>query len=107
MLGVSRAHFGQGQLPLTAMVPAIFQGLCVIVLPFLLMWGFDRRLVGFILIGGLASLLAGLAFLHLQPALDNCPATPTRWVRQALIAAGLSLLAWLSISVHDMGVLAE
>ena len=103
MLGVSRAHLGQEHLPVVRIAPAIFQGLLVLVLPFVLMWGLDQRLVAVTLTGGFALLLAGLAFLRLQPSLDNCPGTPARWTRQALIAGGLSILAWVSISVNNVG----
>jgi hypothetical protein len=81
--------------------------LFVIVLPFALMWGFEQRLVPVLLVGGLALSLAGLLFLHLQPALHNCPLTAERWTRQALISAGFSIMAWLSLGVINLGGLKE
>jgi phytol kinase len=103
MLGISRAHFGQTKLPLVRVVPAVLQGLSVLALPFILMWGLDRRLLLVTLVGIAALVLAGLMFLRLQPVLDNCPGSPARWTRQALIAGGLSLLAWVSIDAIGMG----
>ncbi len=105
MMGVSRAHSGRSYLPVQGIVPAVFQGLVVVMLPFLLMWGPDLRLLAVLLLGGIALTLTGLVFLRLQPALDNCPGTPERWTRQALIAGGFSTLAWLSVSMADIGVL--
>lgn len=99
MLGVSRAHFGQAHLPLVRIVPAVLQGSVVVVLPFVLMWGLDRRLVAVTAVGTSALMLGAIAFLRLQPALDNCPGSPTRWARQALIAGVLSVLAWVSVGV--------
>ncbi|MEW8034190.1 MAG: hypothetical protein AB2540_15295 [Candidatus Thiodiazotropha endolucinida] len=103
MLGISRAHFGQSHLPILHIAPAVVQGLIVLLLPFSLMWGVDQRLVSISVMGLSGLLLAGLVFLKLQPALDNCPGTPERWTRQALIAGGLSVLGWISLGVIDMG----
>jgi len=103
MLSVSRVHFGQAHLPLVRIVPAVLQGSVVLVLPFVLMWGLDRRLVGVTMVGTSALVLAGIAFLRLQPSLDNCPGSPARWARQALIAGVLSVLAWVSVGVIGTG----
>ncbi|MCU7843907.1 MAG: hypothetical protein KZQ93_08720 [Candidatus Thiodiazotropha sp. (ex Monitilora ramsayi)] len=102
MLGVSRAHSGLARLPISRIVPAVMQGFVVLLLPFSLMWGIDLRLGVIATFGVLALLLAALAFLKLQPALDNCPGTPERWTRQALIAGGLSVMGWISLGVIDM-----
>jgi phytol kinase len=102
MLGVSHAHFGQAHLPLLRTVPAVLQGLAVLVMPFVLMWGLDPRLLAIVLIGAAALSAAGFTFLRLQPSLDDCPGSPARWRRQALIAAGVSLLAWMSIAVNNV-----
>ena len=107
MLGVSRAHFGRVHMAAIRIAPAVLQGLLVVVLPFVLMWGFDQRLLTVTQIASVALLLAGLAFLQLQPALDECPVTPERWTRQALIAGVLSVLAWLSIGVDIIGDLQQ
>jgi phytol kinase len=103
MFGVSHAHYGLETLPPSRITPAILQGLGILVLPFFLMWGFDRRLFAVVLVGGALLVLAGLAFLRLQPALDDCPETADRWIRQALIAGGLSALAWLSVAMAGLG----
>lgn len=103
MLGISRAHFARSRLPGAGFLSAVVQGLLVLLLPFVLIWGIDPRLLKIALIGGCAMLLAGFAFLRLQPALDNCPATPQRWTRQAMIAGGLSVLAWVSMHIRISG----
>ena len=103
MLGVSRAHLGRTHLSLVGIVPSVLQGLFVVVLPFVLMWGLDRRLLAITLISVFILSSAGLFFLRLQPALENCPVTPARWTRQAFIAGSLSLVAWVLISLNNMG----
>jgi phytol kinase len=103
MLGISLAHFGRQHLRSISFVRAMLQGWLVVLLPFVLMWGLDLRLIATAVIGGLAMLLAALAFLHLQPNLDDCPVSPERWTRQALISAVVSALAWLSIGVEGRG----
>jgi phytol kinase len=103
MFGVSHAHYGLETLSPPRIAPAILQGLGILLLPFLLMWGFDWRLIPVVLIGGLVLVLAGLLFLRLQPALADCPTTADRWIRQALIAGGLSLVAWFCVVVTGAG----
>jgi phytol kinase len=103
MLGVSRAHFGQQHLQPMRFVQAMLQGWLVVLLPFVLMWGLDLRLIATAVIGGLAMLVAVFSFLRLQPDLDDCPVSPERWTRQALISAVVSVLAWLSIGVESVG----
>jgi phytol kinase len=105
MFGVSYAHYGLGHLSVPRITPAILQGVGVLVLPFLLMWGLDWRLLTAVGLGTVLLASAGILFLRLQPALDDCPATADRWIRQALIAGGISLLAWLSVAVVGPGVL--
>jgi hypothetical protein len=103
MFGISHAHYGLAQLPPLRIIPAILQGLGVLILPFFLSWGFDGRLLMVVGVGVALLILAGVLFLRLQPALDDCPATPDRWIRQALIAGVLSILAWLSVMVVGSG----
>jgi phytol kinase len=105
MFGVSYAHYGLGHLSVPRITPAILQGVGVLVLPYLLMWGLDWRLLTAVGLGTVLLASAGILFLRLQPALDDCPATADRWIRQALIAGGISLLAWLSVAVVGPGVL--
>jgi phytol kinase len=105
MLGISRTHFGREHQPAIGLVPAVAQGWLLVLLLCLLMWGFDLRLIAPTVIGGIAILLAALAFWRLQPDLDDCPVSPARWTRQALISALVSVLAWLSIGVENGGAL--
>jgi phytol kinase len=103
MLGISRTHFARSQIPASGFVFAVVQGLLTLLLPFALIWGLDPRLWKIAAIGGCAMLLAGTAFLRLQPALDNCPGTLQRWTRQGLIAGCLSVLAWVSMQIRFTG----
>lgn len=104
MLGISRAHFSHKQLPAGRFPAAVAQGLAVLLLPLVYFRGFDMQLLKPFLIGFGALTLAGAAFLRLQPALDDCPGTSERWWRQASIAAGVSLLAWLVMQIRIAGV---
>ncbi|MEN8130086.1 MAG: hypothetical protein ABFS45_07790 [Pseudomonadota bacterium] len=103
MLGISRACFGRDHQPVIRFMPAVLQGWLVVLLFCVLMWGFGLRLITAAVIGGVAMLLAALAFWSLQPDLDDCPVSPARWTRQALISAVVSALAWLSIGVDGAG----
>jgi phytol kinase len=105
MLGISHAHFGSKYQAAIRFAPAMLQGWLVVLLPFVLLWGLDLRLITTAVIGGLAMLLAAYLFLCLQPDLDDCPVSPERWTRQALVSAVVSVLAWLSIGVEIGGVL--
>jgi phytol kinase len=104
MLGVSRAHARREQLPAGGFAAAVAQGLLVLLPPFLFIdvGGFQFFKVA--AFGACTLLLAGFAFLYLQPSLDHCPGTPERWRRQALIATGASVLAWISMHVRFSGV---
>lgn len=103
MLGVSRIHQGHPVLPAWRLLPALGQAWVVVVLPFAIQWGVDARLVSIAVLALLSMGVAMLAFLRLQPELDNCPVSPARWARQGLIAAVVSALAWLSLGIEQMG----
>ncbi len=103
MLGISRAYFGHEHLPVIRLVPAVAQGWSLVLLLCVLMWDFDHRLITAAVIAGIALLLAALAFWRLQPDLNDCPVSPARWTRQALISAIVSILAWLSIGIESRG----
>jgi phytol kinase len=86
-------------------VPGVLQGLVVLFLPFMLMWGLDDRLLPIAVIGTGALVLAGFAYLRLQPALAGAFNSAERWRRQALIAGGLSVIAWVLIhEFHKAGL---
>ena len=101
MLGISRAYFGHEYLPAIRLVPAVAQGWSLVLLLCVLIWGFDHRLIAAAVIAGIAMLFAALAFWRLQPDLDDCPVSPARWTRQALISAVVSVLAWLSMGIES------
>jgi phytol kinase len=97
MLGISRAHFRQAALPARGFISATLQGLVVLILPVLIFGEFNLQLLKMTWVGLCAILLSGYAFVHFQPALDNCPVTLKRWGLQALIASGVSVIAWLTM----------
>jgi phytol kinase len=103
MLGVSRAHQRLPHLPVFRLAPAILQGYLVLILPFLLKWGLDVRLVAVTAVGALSLVSAGLLFWRLQPALAEGLGSPARWRLQATIAGGLSVLSLLAISLMEKG----
>lgn len=97
MFAVSRLQLERGRLRLAHFLSPIIQGLSIVLLSYLLMHGPRQALSSTILIGVLAMLAAAAGFARLQPALHACPGTPARWLRQALIAGAVSVLAWLAI----------
>ncbi len=103
MLGVSRAHFGRARLPLWRLGPAVLQGWLVVMVALALYHGPSPALGWPAGVAALAMLAAALAFYRLQPALSQCPVTPLRWGRQALIAATVSVLGWLSLAGPPVG----
>ena len=105
MLAVSRAHYGRPRLAPVALLPAILQGLVLLLLPFLLMWGFDERLPALAAFGAIVLGLCAFAFLKLQPQLDKCPPDSKRWTRQGLIAVCASMLAWGAVEMGWLGEL--
>lgn len=103
MLAVSRAHYGRPRLALFALAPPVLQGLVLLLLPFLLMWGLDDRLAEIAMFGTVVLGLTALAFLKLQPQLEHCPPDSKRWTRQGLIAGGASILAWYAAELRWLG----
>ena len=103
MLAVSRSHYGRPRLSLPALLPAVLQGLLLLVLPFAVMWGSDARLPVLAAFGAVVLGLVALAFVRLQPQLEACPLTSRRWARQGLIAGGASGLAWVGAELYSLG----
>ena len=96
MLGVAREHLGRDKLGLTALFgKAIPPGWAIVMVPYGVKYGLTASLVSVGLITLAVLLASSIAFLCLQPRLDDCPVDIARWVRQASIASLVSLLGWL------------
>ncbi len=98
MLGVSREHLGKKKLALPSMLGrVIFPAWLIIMLPYGAMYASALP----ILLAGLTALvmlpITTIAFLCLQPQLEECPVNLSRWTRQALIASSVSLVGWLAV----------
>ncbi|WP_428240302.1 hypothetical protein [Gynuella sp.] len=99
MLTISHAHYQLSRLPAGIMGAAVIAGMMPVFLFCLELTVFDLKLLQVLAVSCLVLVLSGLLFLRLQPQLDNCPVTPERWLRQAGIAGGVSLLGWLALLI--------
>jgi hypothetical protein len=95
IIGIARLGRDYPRLPVSVLlVSCILQSWLLMLGPLLLLegrWMFWPALWG---LGPLA--VAGLLFCWLQPGLDDCPTDTSRWIRQALLAGGASVLGlWM------------
>lgn len=94
IMGIARVKRGHPRLPDAAVLSTtVVKSWLLLFLPFVLLEGLTERVLLLVLVGLVGTTLGGIAFVALQPGLEDCPTDAPRWMRQTGIAATASVLS--------------